>query len=127
VRGTATPNVEFIGWPEAATLRRLFATARIFLLPSRAEGFPFALLEAMVSECAIVCTLPLDFAGLQVPVGDRDQLIAAVSQLWADRAETSRMGRRNRERARVYDWKRHARNLVALYEEVLRERTATHA
>jgi glycosyltransferase involved in cell wall biosynthesis len=126
VRRTATSNVEFIGWP-GAKLRDTFATARIFLLPSRAEGLPVALLEAMASGCAVICTLPLEFEGIFVPAGNVDRLIDAVRYLWDHPEETSRIGQRNRERARTYDWDRHAENLVALYEEVLRDRRAETA
>lgn len=121
LRKTAPPNVELLQFENGATLRNAFSRATIFFLPSRAEGFPYALLEAMASGCAVVCTLPLDFEGVQVPTGDRRRMIEAIATLWYNRESTDRMGRRNVQLVKTYTWERHASSLLALYIEVMRE------
>jgi glycosyltransferase involved in cell wall biosynthesis len=126
LRKTAPPNVEFLGWP-GSRLNEVFAKARIFLLPSRAEGFPSALLQAMASGCAVVCTLPLEFDGIFVPGGNKPRLIEAVHHLWRHPDETAKMGDANRARAREYDWTRHVDQLLELYRQVLDEQRAAPA
>jgi glycosyltransferase involved in cell wall biosynthesis len=124
LRRTASPNVEFVGWPGSA-LNEIFAESSIFLLPSRAEGSPLALLEALASGCAVVCTLPFEFDGIRVPVGDVVGLADAIRRLTDNPDETARMGARNRERARACNWNRHIDQLLAVYHEALRERADT--
>ena len=41
------PNVRNLGWVNAEKLRAVFSCADLFLLPSRGEGFPLAVQEAM--------------------------------------------------------------------------------
>ena len=120
LRRAASPNVEFAGFQRDAQLREAFAQASIFLLPSRAEGLPVALLEAMASGCAVISTLPLPFEGVRVPVGDLDALRNAIARLWSDPGGTGHMGRQNAELAQKYTWERYTTLLLATYEDVLR-------
>lgn len=120
LRRAAPANVEIVPFQRGAPLREAFARASIFLLPSRAETFGIALLEAMASGCAVISTVPLAFEGLRVPVADGPALENAVRWLWSHPGEAHRMGRRNMELAREYTWKRYTAALLAAYEEVLR-------
>lgn len=122
MRAAAPENVEFLGFDQGEIRRRVLATASIFLLPSRAEGLPVALMEAMAAGCAVVCTLPFDYHGARVPVGDRDRLIAALEGLWNDRGRTLQAGRENRRIAEAFTWDRYADRLLNTYTEVLDER-----
>lgn len=120
VRSMAAPNVELAPFAKGKKLQHAFASARIFLFPS-AETFGLALLEAMASGCAVISTVPLEFAGVLVPTGDHETLVAAVRRLWSNREETRRMGQRNVELAREYTWERYTTSLLATYQEVLQE------
>jgi glycosyltransferase involved in cell wall biosynthesis len=119
LRRTAPPNVTFVPFVRGAPLEEAFSRARIFLLPSRAEGFPLALLQAMTSGCAIICTLPFNFAGEHPPEGDVPAIAAAVERLWRDRALAAAMGRQNRELSLEYSWERFGARLEQTYREVL--------
>jgi glycosyltransferase involved in cell wall biosynthesis len=121
LRSQATPNVEFAGFLEGARFRECFARARIFLLPSRAEGFPLVLLYAMASGCAVICTHPLGFEGIRVPCDDLNTLTAAVERLWSDKEGSLTMGRKNVQLAQRYSWDRFTDSLLHVYEGVLRE------
>ncbi|MEE9296596.1 MAG: glycosyltransferase family 4 protein [Phycisphaerae bacterium] len=114
-------NVEFTAFERGRVLAEAFARARIFLFPSKAETFGISLIEAMASGCAVVSTVPLDFAGVRVAVGDRPAMIEGVRRLWNDRAQTEVMGRRNVEIARPYSWDRNVSYLLSTYCEVLAE------
>lgn len=82
--------------PDAA-----LASASVFALPSRYEGFPNALLEAMANGCACVATecdsgpadlIEHDRNGLLTPVNDVLSLANALSRLMDDAALRTRLG-----------------------------------
>ena len=77
------------------------AQATVFVLPSRYEGFPNALLEAMAMGCPAVAadcdSGPREIVrhgenGLLVPAGDAGALADALSTLFADEALRRRIG-----------------------------------
>jgi glycosyltransferase involved in cell wall biosynthesis len=53
--GWNLPNVKSMGWVNGEKLRYLFSCSDLFLLPSRGEGFPLAIQEAMSQglPCAV--------------------------------------------------------------------------
>jgi glycosyltransferase involved in cell wall biosynthesis len=115
----APPNVRFTPFERGATLRDAFSRARIFFLPSRAETLGLAVIEAMASGCAIVSSVPLEFEGASVPVGDRPAMAAAIEGLWRDREGTRDKGLQNVALAQRYSWQRYTDTLLATYGEIL--------
>jgi glycosyltransferase involved in cell wall biosynthesis len=78
------------------------ARCAIFVMPSRYEGFPNALLEAMAMGCAALAadcdSGPRELIrhgenGLLVPVGDEEATARAMKQLFDDAALRERLGR----------------------------------
>lgn len=51
-----TRNVRFAGWQSPEEIRSLMTAADVFVLPSRSEACPLALLEAMAVGCACIAT-----------------------------------------------------------------------
>lgn len=47
-------HVDFLGWQSRSEVRALLASCDVFVLPSRSEGSPIALLEAMAMGCHII-------------------------------------------------------------------------
>ena len=101
-----------IGTLDRAELQREYLAADIFLIPSRGEGFPNALLEAMAAGLPIVATpvgampeVVVDGEnGLVVPVNDPKQLLAATLKLAGDPELRRVMGEVNRKTAEeVYE------------------------
>ena len=119
VRGAAPPNLEVVPFERGETHRREFARARIFFLPSRAETFGMALVEAMASGCAVVSSVPLEFEGIGVDADDTGAMVRAIQTLWDDPVETARMGRANRALAQHYSWDRFTNSMLLTYEQVL--------
>jgi glycosyltransferase involved in cell wall biosynthesis len=89
-------------------IRELLDAAAVFALPSRTEGLPRALIEAMARALPAVGTdvggIPelLD-RGRLVPVDDDLALAAALSELWCDKAVWAEQSARNLRVARRYE------------------------
>jgi glycosyltransferase involved in cell wall biosynthesis len=85
----------------------LMAAADIFALPSRFEGLPMSVIEAMLSGLPVVAAdvrgpaeqVVPEITGLLVTPGDAPALTAALRRLIADAALRARMGAAGRERA----------------------------
>ena len=101
-------RVDFVGWVSPWDV---LAGADLFVLPSRYEGFPSAMLEAMAAGVPVVATE----AGAAVadlirqsggwPGGDSvESLTKAIGEALADRDRRVACGHRGREVARRYAW-----------------------
>ncbi len=105
--------VERIDWlGESTEIWRHYAAASIFVLPSRHEGMPNALLEAMSAGLPAIVTRaspgPLELIedevnGLVVPVDDPAALANAMRTLISDAALRARQGKAARERIKGFD------------------------
>lgn len=115
---------------ERPELGRLLREADILLMPSVAEGFGLAAVEAMACGVAPVVTsvgaLPQivrhEHEGLVVPRRDAEALRNALERLVSDRDELDRMRANAYERAQEFTWGRAADANLAAYEEALRNR-----
>jgi glycosyltransferase involved in cell wall biosynthesis len=76
-------SVRFEGWVPNDAAIEYFRAADVYMLPSRAEGFPRVVLEAMAADCAIVSTdaggvpdiLPASYQPYVSTVGDTDTFV----------------------------------------------------
>lgn len=115
--------VEYLGYVTEDEKRDLLQSASIFVLPTHAEGLPFAVLEAMAGGNAIVSTrvgaipeLIGDDGGVLVDPGDVDALVRGMRQLITAPTRTKQMGRRNRAIVRAsFDWSTVAEDVLDLY------------
>ena len=103
-----TDTVSFVGTISRAEVRELLDSAALFVMPSRTEGLPRALIEAMARALPAVGSavggIPelLDESCL-VPPDDPEALSAAIHRLLSDQKTWAEQSRRNLETARGYE------------------------
>jgi glycosyltransferase involved in cell wall biosynthesis len=123
--------VEFPGWVGPDSKAELLAGAACLVLPSYREGFPLALLEAMVVgvpvvACAVggVPDVVLDTEhALLVPPHDVAALASALERVLDDRKLAARLSNAAQRRALAeYTPDAVAKRVGELYREVLRAR-----
>jgi glycosyltransferase involved in cell wall biosynthesis len=121
--------VHFHGWVDntSRAFRELMETATIFALPSEAENFPNALLEAMAAGLAIIttsgtgCEEVVGPTALLVPPRNAARIRAAIEQLSAEPAFCDELGRAAQARVRgIFSWRSVAARYVETYEQALR-------
>ena len=126
-----SPNVRVLGPQTRRELERLYRAADAFLVPSRGEGFPLSVQEAMASGLPVVmCDDPgyrrqLDGAGKAVRLTEPDAgaLIDALRDMLRNDATRQAAARAAAEHARrAFSWAHAADEHEALYERVRRER-----
>ncbi len=118
-------KVNFVGWKDNEELPPYYQAASIFVLPSRNEGMPNAVLEAMSSGLPVVAS---DISGNQelvregetgflVPSESPQELRRALARLMDDEGLCQRMGDAGRKLAETdYSWE----NTAARYLEIAR-------
>ena len=116
-------RVEFAGWLTREDIPGSYRQADVFVLPSRDEGMPNVILEAMASGLPVVATriagndeLVRDGeTGLLVAAEDAAGLRRAIKRLAADAALRVRMGQAARASAETnYSWTATAKQYAAL-------------
>jgi glycosyltransferase involved in cell wall biosynthesis len=120
--------VTFAGPAYGEDKRKLLAEADVLLLPSHAEGLPYALLEAMAAGVVPVVTpvgaiadvVQRGVHGVFVPVGDPGAIAAAIRELAGERERLARMSAACCERvAARYSVERLADDFGALYRRLV--------
>jgi GalNAc-alpha-(1->4)-GalNAc-alpha-(1->3)-diNAcBac-PP-undecaprenol alpha-1,4-N-acetyl-D-galactosaminyltransferase len=105
--------------------------ATLFVLPSRAEGFPLALCEALACGLPAVCTdcaggvrdiVQDGVNGVLVPVGDATALARALKRLMTDESERRRLARRAPEVVERFSPEKTMDAWESLLREVVDER-----
>jgi glycosyltransferase involved in cell wall biosynthesis len=117
------------GWDESAAAG--LSSFDVVAIPSRYEGLPLVLLEAMMSGCAIVATgvgSILDAvqdgeSAVVVPVDDVDALTMALTRLREDRGLRQRLGAAAARRAQRYFT---VASMAEAYERLYEEIAARH-
>jgi len=119
-------RVRFTGFTAEQDLPALYRAARAFAFPSFYEGFGLPLLEAMASGVPVVSSnassLPevAGDAALLVDPRDDDALAAALQRAIDDEVWRASAIERGTARAGEFTWERAGRQLLEVYESVLR-------
>lgn len=124
-------RVLFPGMVSGDHKKALLARADLFCLPSDAEGFSIAVLEAMASRTAVLLSPRCHFAEVEAANAgkivslDPEDIAKAITELIADRRYLASMGVNAFELVRQhYNWEYIVDKLITLYRAVLAVRTA---
>ena len=120
------PRVSFLGWLKHP--QELLQESSIFVLPSRYEGFPVALLEAMQAGSACIvtqCSSALNSLAsmpqtLELVDYSSQRLADAIVRLASDAELRGRMGAQAKSVAEEYSWERIGPRWDAILDESLR-------
>jgi glycosyltransferase involved in cell wall biosynthesis len=93
-------RVTFTGWLDSAQIQGLLESSDVLILPSHAEGFPMAIVEAFAYGVAVISSPVGAIAeivlnnenGLLVPVGDVDGLEQAIEAICSEGQLRERLG-----------------------------------
>lgn len=111
-------RVTFLGWQSREDLVKWYHQSNLFLFPSRHEGMPNAVLEAMASGLPVIATriagneeLILDgVTGVLVNPEDVDSLRDGLRRLLVEENTREQMGQASRQRVeQEYSWENVAR------------------
>jgi glycosyltransferase involved in cell wall biosynthesis len=117
-------RVHFLGWQAREDLTKQYQRANIFLFPSRHEGMPNAVLEAMSTGLPVVATriagseeLVIEGeTGLLVQTENVDELRESFRRILVDPGQRKKMGLASRQRVeKNYSW----RNVAEQYKSLL--------
>lgn len=116
-------RVTFRGWLERDHLPAVYEQADVFVLPSRDEGMPNAMLEAMAAGLPVIGSKVAGLeevvidgeTGLLVPPEDADALARALRVVIEDRDHTFALGQAARTRVvQKFSWDRAADSYMSL-------------
>ena len=122
--------VVFTGHVPLDDLRALYAGCALFAFPSLYEGFGMSPLEAMVCGAPVVCSsasaLPeaVGDAALLVDPRDPDGWVQAMTRMMDDAALREDLRRRGVLRAKAFSWEQSARDLLKVYEDLVKGKAA---
>jgi len=120
-------RVHFLGWQSREQLMKCYGKANVFVFPSRHEGMPNAMLEAMASGLPVIASCIAGSeelvvngeTGYLVPSEDVEALQAALKQLLSDPALREQMGMASRQYVEEnYSWEATAQQYALLLEKV---------
>ncbi|HEY3475399.1 MAG TPA: glycosyltransferase family 4 protein, partial [Anaerolineales bacterium] len=120
-------RIKFLGWQSREQLVETYHQTNVFLFPSRHEGMPNAVLEAMASGIPVIASciagneelVVNDKTGYLVASEDTEALQSALKKLLSDPALRQEMGRAARQLAVAsYSWESTARQYAHLLEKV---------
>lgn len=118
---------DFLGWVDGEDKERLFSGAGIYCLPSKHEGMPMSVLEAMAHGVPTVATpvggvpqvITDGVDGFLVPVDDEAYLSRLLCRLLEDSGLRQRIGAAGREKIeQEFDIEKNIERLARLYAEL---------
>ena len=121
-------RVYFLGWKERNELVSIYRHGNIFIFPSRHEGMPNAVLEAMASGLPVVASriagneelVVHGKTGFLFPVDQPETLTDFIQKLITNPSLRKRMGTAARERVEEkYTWKRTAEAYLEIARQLV--------
>jgi glycosyltransferase involved in cell wall biosynthesis len=119
-------RVEFYRDIDDQKLAELYAAAKLYVFPSRLEGFGLPALEAMSMGVPVIAaragSLPeiLGEAAEYFDPNSPAELAEAIETLWLDENKRNKMVARGREQIKKYSWTTMAKKNKTVYQNALR-------
>lgn len=127
-KGSGSNRIFFPGMVSGDHKKALLARANLFCLPSDAEGFSMAALEAMASKTAVLLSPGCHFDSVEakgagkVVAKDSHSICTALIDLLSNEKRMREMGAAGLELVkREYDWGHIVDRLLVAYERAIRE------
>jgi glycosyltransferase involved in cell wall biosynthesis len=120
-------EVIFTDYVSDKYLVKLYNAADLFVYPSLYEGFGLPPLEAMACGCPVITSntssLPevVGDAGIMINPNDIDGLTESMLKILTDNQLREEMSRKSLERAKIFSWKKTAKETWKVYEDVLND------
>lgn len=105
----------------------LYSGADVFIFPTYFEGFGLPVLEAMATECPVITS---NVTSIPEVVGDAakmfdpdnvDGMVAEVLNLIKNPDLRLELGKRGRERAKLFGWQKTAQTTMGIYKELVKK------
>jgi len=132
IRNRGLSNVELTGRLSHAEMVSYYCRARVFVLPTRYEGFPNTVLEAMACELPVVASrvsgipeqVEEGVTGYMLPPGDVEGFHRRISELLDDAPKCESFGRMGRARVlERFTWEHVSKRVLGEYRSMLAKRS----
>ena len=120
-QSAARSDIRCLGFVSEPDLPLLYRAAEVCVYPSLYEGFGFPPLQAMASECPVLCSSRgalgevVGDAALTVDPEDWRELAAQMTRLADDPGLRLELATRGLQRARLFDWQKTAADTLKVY------------
>jgi glycosyltransferase involved in cell wall biosynthesis len=123
-------KLRFLGRVPDDTLRLLYSSCDLFVLPSRLEGLGIVILEAMAAGKPIVATnvggipeiIESGQNGILVEAGEEGKLAGAIVKVLSDNPLARAMGENNKKKVReCFSWGVAAQKTERVYNELIKK------
>lgn len=118
-------SVQFTGFVEDEILVRLLNESRLFVFPSRREGFAQAVAQAMACGlCCILSDIPAlrevyGDAAIYFPLDDHEELAKLIVNALQNDELRSELGKKARERALSMPWQKAVDKEITIMQEIV--------
>ena len=116
-------QVRHLGYVERHDMPLLYRGARFMVFPSLFEGFGLPLLEAMASDCPVLCSRVASIpevagdAAFFFDPHDPEQIADAMHRVLTDEELRRSLIQAGKQRCRLFSWERTARETLKVLEE----------
>lgn len=119
-------DIEIVGWVSEEEIIKQFRHARLFLFPSRYEGFGFPVIQAMRVGTPVITTDQSSIpeiagkAGIKVSPDDCKEMSSAINTLLKDNSVWIEQQRIGLQQAQKFDWEKSIKAHLDVYKSVLK-------
>ncbi len=120
-------HTSFLGFVEEESLRKFYASSKIFVFPSEIEGFGQVILEALASGIPVICankppmSKVIENGGKTFFLNNPQDLSKKIIELLNDKEERLTLSRNALMVAKKYQWKQIANKYISFIKEIKRK------